>query len=265
MHTFIRSLIKVSTYALALTTSAALPGCDDPQPEIDASDSVTPAELDMGLGWEEKSHGLWTRVDANGTQQYIGIGEAGQQHAIISLEAAESELLAVLEAEESEETRAQLEELDALITELRASEVPTTTEPDLRCTPPTVGGTVDAYPSSCGVSAKATASYSHCANTGTIRTYAQATCGYEAVTHSCGPKAGTSTSCTSQVSLIGPAPCRSYTYAQISAPNVYVYIWDENLQRGSCSPPPPLCGGSCAPGKDCHCGDICRPINTLCP
>jgi hypothetical protein len=273
MYTFSK-LLPRALASFALTSLALLaPACDpeltsESAPvEANDEDLVTPASLGLGDNWEEEAPGLWTHEDANGNLQTLGIGEAGQDHAIASLEAAEADLLAVLEARENEETRAQLEQLDALITELRSSEMPTSEAPDFRCNPAIVT-TADAAPSPCGVTAKATASYSHCSKTGTVWTYAQVACGYDSKTHSCGPKSGTSVSCTSQVSIIGPVPCRSYAYAKISAPNVYVYIWDENFQRGACSSPPQygLCEPStCAPNQDCHCGDACRPINSICP
>ena len=129
---------------------------------------------------------------------------------------------------------------------------------------------MDAYPSYCGVSANASAFYSHCSNWGTVRSYAQATCGYESKSHTCGPKTGSPVSCGSTVSIVGPGPCKSFASAQINAPGIFVFVKDENYQRGSCSnsggvpPGGDLCG-ACSSGKDCHCGDICRPINTICP
>jgi hypothetical protein len=34
------------------------------------------------------------------------------------------------------------------------------------------------------------------------------------------------------------------------------------------NPPPADCGpggNTCTPGTDCHCGDLCRPIDSICP
>lgn len=268
---------KALPFALASLTLASLallaPACDpehiDKSAPVAANNLVTPASLGITGEWTEEAPGLWMQEDSEGNQQFLGIGAPGQNHAIASLEAAKTELVDALNAHESEGTHAQLEQLDSLITDLHFSEMPPTGLPDLRCTP-TVNATADAAPSSCGVTAKSNAFFSHCSNTGTVRTYAQAICGYESKNHTCGPKPGTSTSCASQVSITGPAPCRSYTYAQISAPNVSLYVWDENFQRGTCtSPPPPLQGecnpDTCGPGKGCQCGDICRPVNQLCP
>lgn len=275
MHNLIRNLILTTTTTLALTSAAALCACSDDQafdePAPQASDAViTPASLGMGDNWQELEPGLWTRGDAEGEQQFAGIGEAGRLHAIASLEQVEEGLQEILASEERVETRQQLEDLNVYITELRTSEAPMAAEVSPRCTP-TLSATVDASPSTCGVSANAKASYSHCSNSGTVRSYASATCGYEAKSHSCGPKPGSPVSCSSTASIIGPGPCKSYASAQINAPGVYVYVWDENLTRGACSGPGgtasmgDLCGGPCSPGKDCHCGDICRAVNTICP
>ena len=59
--------------------------------------------------------------------------------------------------------------------------------------------------------------------------------------------------------------------AQINAAGVYIFVKDENFQRGACpgggnsGGPGGMCGGSCSAGTDCHCGDVCRPINSICP
>ena len=273
----IRNIITPFTLTLTLTLASALalPACDDApaldQPAAEASESViTPAELGMGPGWSEVEPGIWTRVDAEGEAHSVGIGEAGRLHAIASLEDVEADLEALLAVEEREETRLQLEELDAYITELRASEAPMPPEASFRCSP-TLSASVDAYPSACGLSATASASYSHCSNWGTVRTYAQASCGYESKSHTCGPKTGSPVSCSSMVSIVGAGPCKSYASAQINAAGVYIFVKDENFQRGACSGggnsggPGGMCGGSCSAGTDCHCGDVCRPINSICP
>lgn len=276
MSKLIRNVITPFTLTLTLASALALPACDDDQsfnqPAAEASESViTPAELGMGGGWREVEPGIWTHIDAEGEEHSVGIGEAGRLHAIASLEEVEDDLKAILEVEEREETRLQLEELDAYITELRASEAPMLPEVSVRCSP-TMSASVNAYPSSCGVSAEASSSYSNCSGWGTVRAYALATCGYESKSHTCGPKTGSPVSCSSMVSIVGPGPCKSYASAQINAAGVYVFVKDENFQRGTCSggnsggPGGP--GGMCGPcsiGKDCHCGDVCRPIDSICP
>lgn len=275
MHKLIRNLIITTTSTLALTSAAVLSACGDDQafdePTSAASeDLTTPFALGLGDDWRELEKGLWTRANAEGEQQFAGIGEAGRQHAIDSLEEVEEGLKDMLASEERDETRQQLEELNVYITELRASEVPMTAEVSPRCTL-TLSATVDAYPSSCGVSAKTSVSYSNCSNWGTVRSYAQASCGYETKSHSCGPKTGSPVACVvSTVSITGPGPCRSYGSVQINAPGVYVYVWDENFQRGECSSPGGTAstGGMCGPcsaGMNCNCGDICRPANLACP
>jgi hypothetical protein len=269
MHNTIRTFIST----LALASAVLLPACGEALQPPDAAEetepTVTPAELGLGNDWRPVEPGLWARNDREGDPQFVGIGDAGRLHAIASLEVAEEELQSAAEASESEEARAQLAELDELITELRMSEIAAPADPELRCTP-TVSASVDASPSSCGVTAKATASYSQCSSLGTVKTYAQATCGVETKTHVCGPKQANPSFCNSQVSIVGPSPCKSFAYTHISAPSVYVYIWDENLQRGSCSGPGPGPGtgdkcGTCGPNQDCHCGDVCRNIGTSCP
>lgn len=267
MHTSIRTFINT----LALASAVLLPACGEALQPPDAAEeteaSVTPAELGLGDDWHPVEPGLWTRNDREGEPQFVGIGDAGRLHAIASLEVVEEELRGAAEASESDEARAQLAELDELITELRMSEIAAPADPQLRCTP-SVSASVDAAPSPCGVTAKATASYSQCSIFGTVKTYALAACGFETKTHQCGPKYGNPVSCSSQVSIVGPSPCKSYTYAQISAPAASVYIWDENFQRGSCSGPGGGIGdkcGTCGPNQDCHCGDVCRNIGTICP
>ena len=266
-----QDLCTLTFYVLGALTLGACdePGASESFAPIGINDKpvVTPAELGLGNDWTEKEAGLWTHPGAGGELEFVGIGEDGQLHALAALEAAEADLKQILVAEDRDETRTQLEELDVIITELRTSEASATTEPALRCVP-SVSASADAYPSTCGVSAKASASYSHCVTSGRVLTYAQVTCGYEAKTHQCGYKYGASASCTASTSIVGASPCKSFSYAEISAPNVYVYVWDDNLVRGACSsppPPPPVCG-SCQAGKSCHCGEnVCLPNNTICP
>lgn len=254
---------SIYSMSLCLLATFALGGCDEPIAVVGNESTITPVELGLGDDWTEVEAGLWAH-DVAGERMFVGIGEAGQQHALAGLERAEEDLQRALVADEREETRAQLEQLDAIITDLRATDTTPNGDPTLRCTP-TVGASADAYPSLCGVSAKASASYSHCASSGSVRSYAQVTCGYETKTHQCGYKSGTTVSCAATASIVGASPCKSYSYAQISAPNVHVYVWDENVVRGTCTPPPPpQC--DCPSGKSCHCGDgICRLDNSYCP
>lgn len=260
---------------ITLAAALALPACSDDQaPDnsaVETSDSVvTPAELGMGDDWIKLEAGLWTRADDEGEQQFIGIGEPGRAYAIASLEEVVADLETMLAAADSEDTRQQIAEFDAYITELRVSEVPSVPEVAPRC-PPSLSVIIDAYPSYCGVSAKASASYSHCSNWGTVRTIAQASCGYESKSSTCGPKNGSPVSCSSTVSITGPTPCKSYASAQINANGVYVFQVDENYLRGSCSDSggtsvgSGLSCGPCSSGKDCHCGDTCQPVGSICP
>lgn len=271
MHHSYRSLF---TTTLCCALAVGLPACDEETADAPVQEAnevaITPAGLGMGDDWIEVESGLWTRADAEGNQQFVGLGELGRLHAIASLEAVGAEIEQLLAIEEREEVRRQLEELDAYITELRVSEPPPP-EVSPRCAP-SLSSSVDAYPSSCGVSAKSSASYSHCSNWGAVRTFARATCGYETKSHTCGPKTGSPVSCSSNVSIVGQGPCKSYASAEINAPGVYVFQYDENFQRGACGSDQGgtsgtsggLCG-TCAAGQDCHCGDVCRPVNTICP
>jgi hypothetical protein len=271
MPNLIRNIIHPLT--LTLTISAlALSACEDDQifnqSAAELSESViTPAELGMGDDWTEVEPGIWTRVDTDGEEHSLGIGEAGRLHSIASLESVEADLKAMLAIEDREETRLEIEEIDALITDLRVSEASTTPEGSFRCSP-SLSASAEAKPSQCGATAKAFAYYSGC-NWGTVRTYAQAACGYESKSHSCGPKTGNPVSCSSMVSITGPNPCSSYGWAQINAPGVYVFVEQKNYQRGTCpgdnnSGGLGMCG-PCTIGKDCHCGDVCRTIGISCP
>lgn len=223
---------------------AALGGCDEDAAEYNAQSEVdeaqlTPAEMGFGDDWFPVEPGLWSRANEHGEQEFMGIGEAGKLHAIASLESAQDDLKAALAAEDREDTRFNLAELDALIDELRISSEPLAPEGvEPRCSA-TISLGADAYPISCGVGAKAWASFSHCSYVGKVQTYTQSTCGYETKIHQCGPKSGTSVSCNSQITITGPSPCKSLAWAEVYGPTGRVYVWDENTQRGSCSPPPP--------------------------
>lgn len=231
----------------------ALGGCDEDiadgqAHEVASEGRITPASLGLGDDWFALEPGLWTRSDAAGEQEFVGIGEAGKLHAIASLEEAEADLRRSFTGEASEETQSQLLELGGIITELRSSQEPAPeSDVQLRCSS-SVSAFADAYPIACGVGAKASASYSGCGYLGTVRTYAQAGCGYENKTHQCGPKTGNPVSCLSTTTSTGPAPCSSYAYAEITAPNANLYVWDQNTTRGACQPPPTT---TIVPDPDC--------------
>ncbi len=82
----------------------------------------------------------------------------------------------------------------------------------------------------------ATANFAHpCGTTkGTVQTYATASCGHVTKTHQCGPYSADPASCASETSITGPSSCSSYSFAKITGPNVYLYIWDQNNVRGYC-------------------------------
>lgn len=222
--------------------------CDDvPIDPATGDDPVaTPESLGLGDDWTELEPGLWARTDGDGEQNFLGLGEVGRLHVLAGLEIVEDDLLRDLAARDSDETQARLAELDQLIGDLRTSSPPLLPdEVELRCSP-TIKVSVDAYPVACGVAAKASDSYSHCSYSGTVWSYAQASCGYNTVTHQCGPKSGQSVACNSQISITGPSACKSKAFAQIVAPGVDIYVWDENTTRGACGSLPP---GS--PPPDC--------------
>lgn len=268
-------ITSISFCALAAATIGA---CVEPVAvelgaESNEADGPTPASLGLGDDWLALEPGLWTRVDSDGDAKYLGIGAEGKTHALASLLDVAQDLEERLADAPSDEAQAQLAELHAFIVDVRDTPEPEAAaeETTFRCSF-NVSAYADAYPITCGAGATASASYSHpCGSTkGTVKTYATATCGYITKTDQCGPHTNDPVSCSSTASQTGNGPCNSYAQAQIyGVSGVNVYIWDNNGTRGTCGPstpppPPPPCG-PCSYGKSCHCGDICRPENTLCP
>lgn len=238
---FIRSM---TLFAIGAITIGTIGACDeetmqdDGFTQVEASDEsvVSPAELGLGDEWIAVEPGLWTLTDDQGERKFLGIGEAGKAHALASLAGIKEELEQSLAEQDSDNEREKLGELEAVITgvrEGRASAIEE--EPTLRCSF-NVDAFVDAHPIACGVRALATANFAHpCGTTkGTVQTYASASCGNVTKTHQCGPYSADPASCASETSITGPSPCSSYSFAKITGPNVYLYIWDQNNVRGQC-------------------------------
>lgn len=266
MHRIIRDVFATS-FLCAAASALALSACDD---NSDGGSTLevhpallTPAELGLGDDWTEQEPGLWSRLNADGQEQFVGVGEPGKLHGLASLREVEERLALRAEADPSDEARAQLDEIRGLIGEIESFAVKTPTEdPALRCTL-SLNHLAIANPASCGVQANASATYSYPCSTATenVFTYTEATCGVLTTTHSCGWKTGNPVGCGSHSSITGVAPCSSYAY---SASSNYA-TWMNNSVRGYCEPPvePPVC--SCQAGYDCHCGDgQCVPKNQMC-
>lgn len=238
---FIRSMTMLSIGALTIGACDEETMQNEGFTQVEASDEsvVTPAQFGLGDGWSEVEPGLWALDDENGDRKFLGIGEAGKAHAIASLAELRTELELSLAEQDSDDTREQLGELEGVIAGVREGRASAEEEePTLRCSF-SVEAFVDARPIACGVSALATASFAHpCGTTkGTVQTYARASCGYVTKTHQCGPYAADPASCASETSITGPSSCSSYSFAKITAPNVYLYIWDQNNVRGYCGGP----------------------------
>lgn len=261
---FIRSM---TMFAIGAMTIGAIGACDEETmqdegfTQVEASDEsvFTPAQLGLGDGWNEVEPGLWALDDEHGDRKFLGIGEAGKAHAIASLAEVKEELELSLAEQDSDNAREKLGELEGVIEgvrEGRASAVEE--EPTLRCSF-NVAAFVDAYPIACGAGALATANFAHpCGTTkGTVQTYAQASCGNVTKTHQCGPYAADPASCASETSITGPSSCSSYSFAKITAPNVYLYIWDQNNVRG-------YCGGSGGSGTSLPYPNQCPGVNVEC-
>ncbi len=238
---FIRSMTMFAIGSLAI---GAIGACDDETmqdeglTQVEATDDsvATPAELGLGDEWIAVEPGLWTLVDDQGERKFLGIGEAGKAHAIASLAEVKGELELSLAEQDSDNTRQKLGELEGVIAGVREGRASAAEEePTLRCSF-NVAAFVDAHPIACGAGALATADFAHpCGTTkGTVQTYAQASCGNVTKTHQCGPYAADPASCASSTSITGPSSCSSYSFAKITAPNVYLYIWDQNNVRGTC-------------------------------
>ena len=261
-----RNVSRYIASVCALTSMMTVACSESADPEVVANSTeitLSPAELGLGDDWIELEPGLWSRIDADGDEQFLGIGEGGKAHALASLEGIAEDLLLLAETDGSDEVMDQLAELQAFINDYReASEEELTPEILPRCSME-LKHLVDAYPSPCGAAAKAMVEYKNTCSTATetVRTYTSTTCGYNTTTNSCGPKPGNPVSCSSYSSLTIPSgACQSYAFAQSKT----FSTWEYNYQRGTCAPPPPLCG-PCSVGKDCHCGDICRPAGSICP
>lgn len=256
----------ISSCALAVV----LAGCDEGPPDEGSTAAVyevevTPAELGLGDDWTMVDAGLWTRIDESGEEVFLGLGAAGNRHALASLEAVERELVLSAQTEDSELAQTQLAEIQGFIAEVRhAPMVDPSESPMLRCSI-ALNLAASAYPSTCGVAASSSAYFSNpCSTTvETVKTYAKATCGYSTTTHQCGPLTKNPASCYSSTSIVGAAPCDSYALAQ----GTYYSTWSSNVQRGACSNGPSATDncGPCSAGKDCHCGDTCRLANSVCP
>ncbi|WP_224194010.1 hypothetical protein [Nannocystis pusilla] len=242
MHKNIKQFTTfITTCALGALTFGA---CDtEPAPEgeprvAEESEAVTPESLGFGDEWVAVEPGLWASWDDEGNKKYLGIGEAGQAHAIASLFTVLEELEEQLAVKDSDDTRAKLAELHDYIAQVQATPNREVAADELafRCSF-NISAYVDAYPSACGAAASASTSFAHpCGSTqGTVKTFASASCAYDTKTHTCGPKRADPASCSSYVSVTGNAPCSSYAIAQIyDAPGVNVYIYDHNYQRGPC-------------------------------
>lgn len=230
----------VRLLSTALFGAALLGACDEApsasgelEPVVaDEATAITPASLGLGDGWIALEPGLWTRSDVDGAHEFLGVGETGKAHALASLEEAEAQLEQNLAATNPAETRAQLDELRGFIAGLYASEAAEELDATtLRCTL-TQTGNANAGPIACGVSASASAFWSHTCSASQVqlKTYALASCGSETKTHQCGPKGGNPVSCNSSTSITGAGPCKSSSYAILPGS----YLWKENYVRGAC-------------------------------
>lgn len=267
MHKHIRNFFALS-FLCAAASALTLSACDAPEsgatPESQPT-LRTPAELGLGDGWVEQDQGLWSRIGADGVEEFVGVGAPGKLHGLASLYAAEEHLAIAAEAEGSETSQAQLAEIRAIIVDMENAEiVAPSDEASFRCQAQ-LTHTALAGPASCNaVQANAGVTYNNACNatTETIQTYTYATCGVITTTHSCGPKTGLSVGCGSYSTLSSAtSTCQSYAYAASN----YYSTWKINDIKGYCAPPEPTCG-PCAGNYDCHCGEYegCVPRNQLC-
>jgi hypothetical protein len=238
---FIRSM---TLFAIGAVTIVTIGACDEETMQdqgltrVEASDEsvVSPAELGLGDEWIAVEPGLWTLIDDQGERKFLGIGEDGKDHALASLAGVKEALEQSLAERDSDSEREKLGELEAIIAGVREGRASAPEEEQtLRCSFD-VGAFVDAHPIACGVRALATANFAHpCGTTkGTVQTYASASCGNVTKTHQCGPYSADPASCASETSITGPSSCSSFSFAKITGPNVYLYIWDQNNVRGYC-------------------------------
>jgi len=262
-----------SSFLFAAGSALALTGCDDGQggstPES-LPTLLTPAELGLGDGWTEQDQGLWSRIDADGQEEFVGIGASGKLHGLANLQKIEESLQIAAEANGDETSRAQLAEIRALIVDIENFEVADPTQDaQPRCTL-SLNHYVNAGPQACGVTANASVNYSYPCSTAqeTVYTYTYAKCGVVTTTHSCGYRTGNPVNCSSASAMTGVAPCESSAYAQSN----YYSTWKDNDTRGSCGGGGGTTGGDtgddcgpCNAGYDCHCVDMCWPANYACP
>lgn len=268
MHKHIRTLFAASflcSVASALTLSACDAPNDGATPESQPT-LLTPAQLGLGDGWTEQEQGLWSRIGADGVEEFVGVGAPGKLHGLASLYAAEEQLAIAAEVEgaDKEKTQAQLAEIRALIVDIENTEIVNPThEQSFRCEAQLTHN-ASAGPGSCNaVQANASVTYNNYCNTvqESIYTYTSATCGVVTTTHSCGWKTGTNVSCSSSSTLSSATDsCNSYAYATSN----YYSTWKDNTVKGYCEPP--VTCGPCPGNYDCHCGEWegCIPRNQLC-
>jgi hypothetical protein len=265
MYKHIRNFFALSFLCTA-GSAVALSACDAPSdgPGPESQALRTPAELGLGDGWVEQEEGLWSRIGADGQEEFVGVGEPGKLHGLASLHAAEEQLALAAEAEGTEEAKARLAELRALIVDIESAELvaPSADDPSFRCDAQLTHFTLAGGAACNSVKADASVTFNNYCNsaTETIYTYTYATCGVVTTTHSCGPKTGTSIGCGSHSYLTSAtSACESYAYAASN----YYSTWQLNHVKGYCEPPP-VC--NCQAGFDCHCGDFegCVPKNQLC-
>lgn len=278
MKRHIRNLFATS-FLCAAASALALTACDDTTPGDSPAPAtseqvalLTPAQLGLGNDWTEQAPGLWSRLDADGAEEFVGIGEAGKRHGIASLMVQEERLAGRVADFGTEEAKAQLAEIQGLIRDLEQFEVKAPPEVEPRCQL-TLNHTAAATPHACGAKANASVNYSnpcYAANE-TIYTYTSATCGVVTTTHSCGNRTGNPVSCASSSIMTGAAPCDSYALAQSN----YYSTWKQNFVRGTCASDPPPGGDTgddsgggcvnCSANQDCHCVDFCWPSTNPCP
>lgn len=222
---------------LPLAAIVALSACDgDYAPAehpltVGAPEEFTPVELGLGDDWTRVESGLWSRIGAEGDEQFLGIGAAGNRHVRASLEAVEAQLASDADLADSEESRAQLAEIRGFMASLDDSPLIDPTPLAPRCAVVMNMGTW-AAPIACGAQGSASVYYSNgCSSVAeTIKTYTKATCGYTTATNQCGPQTGNPVTCFSYAPMTGTGPCDSYALAQ----STYYASWSVNTQRGAC-------------------------------
>ena len=84
-----RNVSRYIASVCALTSMMTVACSESADPEVVANSTeitFSPAELGLGDDWSELEPGLWSRIDGDGDEQFLGIGEAGKVHALASLE-----------------------------------------------------------------------------------------------------------------------------------------------------------------------------------